>query len=312
MIKGSEEDMTRATQKLSDRLTVERIDPRTATTMLVHGLLSSEEAETFRPANVTVESLARLLVTANAARNRKVSMPHVLKLARDMTDGHWYFTGDPVKIDDDDFVIDGQHRLLAIIKSGIAQHLAVLREAARDVQLVTDIGRSRTARDQLTIRGSSNTTNAAAGAKLLLKWRSGSIMNSQYQPTIPEIVMLVESTPELIEACQRVMKIRTQIARAPMSALVAAYVEAGALDVNARDFFFEKLTFGDELPQHHPILTLRNRFGSRGAGTHGTRFRQLGQLYLVVHSWNKWRADEPLRLLRVPSTLNSETFPKMR
>lgn len=303
--------MTRANAKLEAQLGVETVNPRAAITMLVHGLLSPEEAETFRPTTVTIETLIRMLMTANVARNRRISLPHVLKLARDMTDKHWVFAGDPIKIDDDGYVIDGQHRLLAIIKSNTTQRLVIMRNASRDVQLVTDIGRPRMARDQLVMRGTPNATNAAAGAKLLLKWRSGSIMNSTYQPTIPEIVLLIESTPAISEACSKAMKARTHIARAPVSALIAAYVQAGEIDVNARDFFFEKLTFGDGLPQQHPILTLRNTFTRRG-GIHAMRFRQLGHLYMIVHAWNKWRADEPLQVLRVPATLTSDTFPKMR
>jgi hypothetical protein len=305
--------MTRATQRLEARLHVETINPKIAIRILLNGLLTDDEIATFRPANVTVESLVKLLSSPNAAgRNRKISIPHVLKLARDMAHQNWKFTGDPIKIDDAGVVMDGQHRLLAVIRSNTTQRFAVLSNADHEVQLVTDIGRGRTARDQLAIRNASNATNAAAGAKLVLRWRSGMIMDSRYQPSITEVVHFVLENPVITDACSRVMKIRTQLSRAPMSALVAAYVEASAIDTNARDYFFDKLTYGDGLPQRDPILTLRNTFARHARTRQVPQQRQLGHLFMIVYSWNKFRAGESTQTLRVPPTLTSNTFPTMK
>jgi hypothetical protein len=305
--------MTRTTDKLHNRLSVQTLNRKIAIDMLIRGLLTEDERSAFRPANVSVEQLARLLASTEAkGRNRKISFAHVNRLARDMATHHWQFTGDPIKIDDDGIVRDGQHRLLAIIESNTTQQMAVLTGADLEVQLVTDIGRPRTARDQLTIRGTTNATNAAAAAKLVLRYRSKQIMNSSFIPSITEIVHFVDENPVILEGCTQVQKIRHQVPRAPFSALVAAYVEATGIDITVRDYFFEKLTYGDDLSHGDPILTLRNTLPRFAHMRAASRTRQIGQLYMIVYSWNKYRDDEKVHSLRVPSSLRSETFPTMK
>jgi hypothetical protein len=281
--------------------------------MLLTGVLPDDELARFRPAKLTLDTMSKLLDRKTFdRRNRKVSIPRVLRLARDMTNDRWRFTGDPIKVDKTGFVMDGQHRLLAIFTSNTRQNVAVLYGVDDDVQLVVDTGRPRTANDQLNIRGAKHARHVAAASSLLLRWRAGQIMNAQYQPTITEITELAEGTPELSEGATCALRILTHIKHAPITSLMAAYVESLSLVTpEEHDYFFKRLERGDELPVHHPILTLRNTF-SRYTPDRPVPFRMVGRLWQITHAWNKWRGDEKIQMLRVPSTLSSDSFPKMR
>ena len=282
-------------------------------TMLLTGVIPDEEISKFRPSRLSLDSLSKLLDRRTSEkRNRKVSIPRVQRMARDMVNDNWKFTGDTIKLDETGFVVDGQHRLLAIFLSGAKLHMALLSGADSATQLVVDTGRPRTAADQLGIRGAKHARHTSAAGSLLLRWRSGQIMNSQFQPTITEITQFVEETPAVVEGATMAMRVLTHIKHAPVTSLIAAYVEAcDKVTPELRDYFFQRLERGDELAVHDPILTLRNTF-NRYSPERPVPFRMIGRLWQIVHAWNKWREGEKIQMLRVPQSLNSDSFPIMK
>jgi hypothetical protein len=72
--------------------------------------------------------------------NRKLSMVRVGAMARDIKTGNWKLTHQGIAFDVDGFLIDGQHRLHAIIAAGIGVWMVVARQLAGDSKLVVDMG----------------------------------------------------------------------------------------------------------------------------------------------------------------------------
>lgn len=63
--------------------------------------------------------------------NRRQIIAQILKYARDMVDGNWFETGESVQFDTFGGLVDGQHRLLAILLAQkIAEKLGVVFEGA--------------------------------------------------------------------------------------------------------------------------------------------------------------------------------------
>jgi hypothetical protein len=306
--------VTTSIKRLEDRLRVEEITPQRALTMLLTGVLPAEEIAKLRASRLTLDAMSKLLDNRTShRRNRKVATPRVVRMARDMTNKNWHFTGDPIKLDETGFVVDGQHRLLAVLASGVKQHFAMLYDATAETQLVVDTGRTRSANDQLTIRGTRNARYIAAAAALLLRWDAGQIMNGAFQPTVAELTTFVEENGEVFhEASVMGLKLNAHIKHAPVSACIAVYFQGTRIvEAETRDYFFDRLTRGDQLETHDPILTLRNTM-MRYSPDRPVPFRVSGRLWQIVHAWNKWRDGEKLQVLRVPPTLVSSTFPKMR
>jgi hypothetical protein len=277
--------------------------------MLIHGLLPSGDADNFKPASLSAESIVKLLHMANEVRNRTVSLPYVYKLARDMAAKNWLWTGDPIHVDRDGFVRNGQHRLLAVVHSNTTQDFVVIRNIDPNTQLVIDVGRPRNAANQMHMAKVNNANLATPIANTILRWRAGKILLSSYIPSVMEIHQLIQQETEVTLAVGYLNQMRRAIRRAPLSALGAAYVEAGHVDNEARDKFFDNLMTGADLAIDDPTLVLRNKLSQ--PTTYNLRQRRGGQLYLIVHAWNTWRQDKSIRLLRVPTTLTSESFPKM-
>jgi hypothetical protein len=114
----------------------------------------------------------------NNFRNRRVDDYTVMAYARDMACGQWVATHQGIAFNDKDELIDGQHRLMGIVKSGRTVRMMVtfgLPSRIDGKEMTTmdavDRGRPRSVADQLTIQhgmknGSVTASVSAALASL--------------------------------------------------------------------------------------------------------------------------------------------------
>lgn len=107
--------------------------------------------------SVTIEEItpkrAERLLSIQVA-NRAVRASHVDRLAADMAAGAWRLTHQGIAITKDGAVVDGKHRLSAVIKSGVTVKMMVTTLAPADgagaltaVMVPLDIGSKRTTAD---------------------------------------------------------------------------------------------------------------------------------------------------------------------
>lgn len=107
--------------------------------------------------------LAEALLAGTNIRNRDLQEGHVGHLAKEMAEGRWIEnTGDAIKFDTLQRLADGQHRLAAIVRSGVTLNLLILTECDDRAQLVIDQGKRRTPRDRFKVKTNSDITSLAA------------------------------------------------------------------------------------------------------------------------------------------------------
>ena len=87
----------------------------------------------------------------NIPPNRSMSNTVADNYARDMANGNWHPSWDAITISKNGVVKNGQHRLKAILKSGVSCPFLVITDAPND--FVGDIGFKRKAGDILTMQG---------------------------------------------------------------------------------------------------------------------------------------------------------------
>jgi len=98
---------------------------------------------------VTPEMAARWL--EGNIHNRDIRIADVNRYAEDMRRGRWKLTHQAIAFTEDGTLIDGQHRLWAILESGVTVPMLVVHGLAMDTQLVIDTHRGRTASDALNL-----------------------------------------------------------------------------------------------------------------------------------------------------------------
>ena len=88
--------------------------------------------------------------------NRPVHQRHVEFLAEEIKQGRWKMNGSSIVFNGDGTLIDGQHRLWAVITSGLPIKILVVRGADEGSFATIDTGLARTAGDVLGITGEKN------------------------------------------------------------------------------------------------------------------------------------------------------------
>lgn len=94
--------------------------------------------------------MARDLLSKNHY-NRPINVVKVAKIVNDIKTGRFEITHQPIGIDEDGILVDGQHRLTAIVESGIPVDMFVAYNAPRSTKI--DIGLARDTRTALYMAG---------------------------------------------------------------------------------------------------------------------------------------------------------------
>lgn len=87
-----------------------------------------------------------------SARNRTISQRRVSLYAAMMKRGDWYVTNAGIALNERDELIDGQHRLWAVVESETPTMMLVVRKVPHKAQIVLDQNLVRRAHDQIAIK----------------------------------------------------------------------------------------------------------------------------------------------------------------
>lgn len=105
------------------------------------------------------------LLARRHPHQRPLKERYVDTLARAMSEGRWRWTADAIRLDKDLYVIDGQHRLSAVVKSGFTLKDALVATVfGDDVILSIDQNRPRTLRDMRITLGHRALPKTVSGA----------------------------------------------------------------------------------------------------------------------------------------------------
>jgi len=121
-----------------------------------------QDIEDFEHLHVTKERIgpekAKEYLDLNYEDNRDHSPSKVSDLATEMRQSRFCISDSAICFSSDGFLINGQHRLKAIIQSAYVGTFIVCREMPTSSMEVMDIGRRRTKADRITVMGTKITT----------------------------------------------------------------------------------------------------------------------------------------------------------
>jgi len=245
---------------------------------------------------VVTPDLALEWLTRNT-NNRTVSKKHVALLADQMAANEFEFVGDPIRFDTAGRLLDGQHRLNAIVESERSQQMVVISNLPPEAQVYMDAGRKRSPGDQMTVAlGIRNGNQAAAVVRTYIQWRDQVFLSETRKIGIPEIVTWANDHESLlVDATLRARRVAS--ARVPTSVAVSGALYVAAYKINAEDagIFWDRLADGVELDADNPILTLRNGIMRRAKKERWTRVEEWAY---YVRCWNTWRKNGRLSKLQ--------------
>ncbi len=248
----------------------------------------------------------------NVAPNRKVRPHIVARYAEAMRRGEWLPTGEAIKFDVAGQLVDGQHRLLALVEAGVTLRMFVQKGLPLEAMNVLDSGVKRNLGDLLQLRGEVDT--ALLGSTLIAidqlriaieseRWPTG----RDHYPSHTQCLQLLEREPKIRDALREGRRVHNQLGLAvrPTVVVVGLY-ELQALDADDADVFFARLS-GIEVTEGSVVHHFRKRFQKRSLDRPAATRDQLG---LLIKTWNFWRSGtDPVALRWAPGGRTPERFP---
>lgn len=248
-------------------------------------------------------------------QNRPLRRAKIAGFSRDMRSGAWLLTGEPIKFDTNGRLIDGQHRLLALIDSGATVQMLVVTGLDEEVKAVLDTGSARTPGDMLGIvAGTRNASAIAAIARLAVAWDHGFRWFNNYKPTHAQILDYV--TNPLNAHIHRAAEVggygSRYVACKPSILGLSFYLCARRDRPEAEEFFVTQLIESTGLAAGDPAQTL-NRKLALDADKIG-QTADFNKLAYILTAWNHYRAGTKTTRLIAPKGVGwtHETFPMPR
>lgn len=251
--------------------------------------LDSPQAIRFRYVEVTPE-MAEEWLTRNLI-NRNIRKSTVAQLAKTMQSNEWRLTAETLKFDRQGVLLDGQHRLLAIIESGMTVPFHVCEGLASDVKRHLDTGSKRSFRDVLKMDREDHPTVLAGAAVWVFKYFIRRMDLNRFSHE--ECDGIIRQCPELREFCQYAFEIPAALC--PRALGVALYYLCARKDADRADAFFDGLATNLRI-ENTPIHFLRERL-LKEAGNRRGRFNNVTRAAFIIKAWNAYVTGEPLTKL---------------
>jgi len=256
-------------------------------------------------------ALAIKLLQANVM-NRLLSPRRVNSLAHAMASGNWRNDGNPIKMGSDGRLIDGQHRLAAVIQSGASVTMLLATEVDPLVRMTVDTGRSRSFRDYLRMEDVRQASDVAAAVRLVFTYRDGTLQGSEWQAQsigIEDLWKLYQSErDEFTAAVSAAGMLRKQSElHMPRSALGAcAFLFAEVAEDWLQEFFAELRH--NATPSNGPMILLRL------TASDSWKRRMVSQkmaMAFMIKAWNIYvRGDDKTQVLAWKNSgTGREVFP---
>lgn len=255
--------------------------------------------------------------------NRNLREARVLQHSQVLQRDEWELTGDALVFDEDGTLLNGQHRLSAVVVTGIPARFVILRGVPAKAQEVMDTGLSRTLGDQLQRRGVPYYTYVSSALFWLHRMAYSEATGIAHyaepsqRPSFRQLLALYESNKELADEAPKIGRIVNNL-KVRAGATLALYhrlkqIEDENIEAEV-DMFFEKWLTGAELKASDPIFRLRE-WTMEDAQKRHVKGRAPDYRFVAysITAWNKWRDGEPIRQLKwvyTPSTRMSWPIPR--
>lgn len=261
----------------------------------------------------------KLLITPERAeaylklntQNRRVKKHVVQRYARDIETGRWKEdTGEVIKITTSGLILDGQHRLHAIVKAGKSVWMHVATGINSSVFDVLDSGSPRTAGDVFKTSGVKNEMAIPSIISMYERVQSArqSEFKKAYRNTPAELLAKYQQDEEFWQYIAK----RAQAGYYSFSRVVAPSVLGGILaliikvDAEKAERFYTQLVTGENV-DNNIIFTLRKKLINDQMSS--KKLPLPDKIALIIKAWNVYHKGRTVNTL----TFNpaKESYPRV-
>jgi hypothetical protein len=247
--------------------------------------------------------IAKQLLEFNTS-NRPLTQSWINDLAKRMSALEWKENGESIKFNGTT-LIDGQHRLLACIKSGVPFHTLVVDGIDSNVFDSIDQGKKRSGADTLAVRGEKQVSLLASSLAFVDLYKRG-FAAQQRTYSNQEIQGLLIKYPTIRDSLKYDNSESRSLA-SPTIWVSSHYLfkESGG---SIADTFINQAIDGVDLIKANPIFLLRSRLISNAGSK--ARVSRKYMFALFIKAWNAWKFGRTPKILKwVEGEETAEDFP---
>jgi hypothetical protein len=229
-----------------------------------------------------IDAAAAQRYLATGPATRQTIAAHVQALATDIKLGRWISNAQPICFARDGRLINGQHRLLAVIAAKGTIEAPVVRGLPSEAYVTYDAQQKRASAVDQPAPGFGDQALATAMANLLWRHERRTDAVRYKRASATEIREILTQHPRLIEL-RGFARRMVSFGRSSVMGYGAYVIERE--DPKLGNIFLEALVTGADLPAGHPILLLRNglqRLRRENAS-------QAEQLAALLNGWRRYR-----------------------
>lgn len=258
--------------------------------------------------NITPHIAAQMLLRNTS--NRPLKKFELDKIMLAMIEGRFELNGETIKIAKNGDILDGQHRLIACVKTGVSFQSIIVSNLDNKAYLTIDIGSKRSNSDALAKEGVAN-YNAAAGA---LRWII-SIEKNKHMKVVnltPDQAVVEFNKRQTLPHSVSYGTAARKMLHPSMGS--AAHYLFSQKDRVAADKFFDDLISGENLTSSDPVLALRNKLISIKLNAN-RKFQISVQdiMSMTIRAWNARRQGRTMRQVKgmVENSAGDHSIPKI-
>lgn len=236
------------------------------------------------------------------AHNRPISQSTVERYTQEIKAGRWVNNGQAIIFGKSGNLLNGQHRLKAIVAANRAIEAVVIYGIEDSTFDTIDDGNKRSLGDVLAIKDEYKPALLSAGVRFLWIYATGQVATKDLRrgtiATKPLLEKTLDKHPGLRQSTKyySMLKARVGGMLVPAGMAIGLHYLFSLVDERKADEFFASLQSGIGLDEAHPILALRARLIA-GKKESSSNITNSAMYFYVVTTWNVFVEDIPLRRL---------------
>jgi hypothetical protein len=227
--------------------------------------------------------------------NRKLRPQYVKKLAAEILAGKWIITGDAIRFSENR-LIDGQHRLHAIVEAGVDVETVVMFDLPDEAFDRIDQNKTRTAADILLSHGVQNPTACNSIYKMAQAYDKGGASLHLQTYDKPSVADVLHALTELHKEAASIGHRFAVTGALPASVLGTCYFLTKPIDPDTCEAFWVSVGTGnkDDRLRTNNAQRLRDRLLSHAAASRSSRMTLEHKFVWCVRAWNAERTGTDL------------------
>lgn len=255
-------------------------------------------------------SRAKEYLEANT-QNRRVKNPVVYRYADDMVNGRWKLdTGETIKISETGIILDGQHRLLAVVKANTSIMFHLAKGLPNNVFDVIDTGSNRNASDIFKIKGVKNENKLPSIISMYNSLKNPDRIRDSHLHHKSTNAMLLEqyykNEPYWQSVATKSHALYLSFAKILTPSMIGGfYAYFNDLNSLMAENFMEQICTGSGI-ENETVLLLRNRLIQDK-----TSLRKISlshKIALIIKTWNFFIKGDTVKVLKFD--IVNDPFPK--